>query len=305
MGQLINGASTASAILDRQDGRDGRALPPRLHRRPAGGPDPGRPVVRRIVIGRDRTGYIEDLGLRPDLVDPPAARGPAVRLRAGLPAAGAGPARSARSRCTAGTRGAWTDGHVALLESLAAQTSVSLEAAHLFESVQQERLRLEAVLRAVPIGIAVAQRRLHRHPPEPRRRGPVRRPAGHELRDAGRARRRRAVIDGRTVTADDFPLPGRVPRGAARSTRSRRTCYLPGNRRLILLINAAPIRERRPADRRGRRRSWTSPRRRSCSASWTSAAARPRRRASARPASWPPSATTSARRPTRSACWPS
>ena len=51
---------------------------------------------------------------------------------------------------------AWSPVYVALLESLAAQASVSLEAADLFERVAAERRRLEAVLRATPIGIAVA-----------------------------------------------------------------------------------------------------------------------------------------------------
>src|SRR5205807_2268264 len=53
--------------------------------------------------------------------------------------------------CHHGFDGGPRDAHVP-----AAQASVSLEAAGLFEDIQHERRRLEAVLRAVPIGIAVA-----------------------------------------------------------------------------------------------------------------------------------------------------
>src|SRR5205823_2101525 len=51
----------------------------------------------------------------------------------------------------------------------------------------------------------------------------------------------RAVIGGRTVTDQDFPLTVACREG--RDVYSVETdMYLPGNRRLIMLVNAAPIR---------------------------------------------------------------
>jgi len=44
---------------------------------------------------------------------------------------------------------------ISMMTSLAAQASISLEAAHLFESVSNERRRFETVLRTVPFGVAV------------------------------------------------------------------------------------------------------------------------------------------------------
>ena len=53
-------------------------------------------------------------------------------------------------------RRVWSEGHVAVVESLAAQASVSLENAALFDEVDQGRRRLSTILDSVPIGLAVA-----------------------------------------------------------------------------------------------------------------------------------------------------
>ena len=50
----------------------------------------------------------------------------------------------------------WSEEQVALVESLASQASISLETASLFEDVQRERRKFEAVVETVPLGIAVA-----------------------------------------------------------------------------------------------------------------------------------------------------
>jgi signal transduction histidine kinase len=240
MGQLINGASTASAILV----REGADMVVRCHHGFAGGLREERIPADRsfagVVIGRGRTGYIEDVGLRPDLSIPRSKEGrPFVTVLA-CPLRVEG--RPVGTLEVYGQdRGAWTDGHVALLESLAAQTSVSLEAAHLFESVQQERVRLEALLRAAPIGIAVANADCTDIRMNPAGAAMMGVPPDTNIAAPGVRDTWRAVIGGRTVTAQDLPLTVACREG--REVYSVETdMYLPGNRRLIMLINAAPIR---------------------------------------------------------------
>src|SRR5262249_59035500 len=50
----------------------------------------------------------------------------------------------------------WNDEQVALVESLAAQTSISLEGAELVEAIQHERRRFEGAFNTMPLGLAVA-----------------------------------------------------------------------------------------------------------------------------------------------------
>ncbi len=108
-----------------------------------------------LVLTRGRTGYLEDLSLRPDLQFPQPVSGEpfaaviAVPLRvSGWPIG----TLEAYSRHNTG----WTEQQVVLIESLAAQTSISLEAAHLFEIAQSERQRLETVLRTTPLAMVIA-----------------------------------------------------------------------------------------------------------------------------------------------------
>lgn len=54
------------------------------------------------------------------------------------------------------TPGPWDDDDMRIVESLAAQTSISLEALRHLQQVLQERRRFETVLRAAPVGIAVS-----------------------------------------------------------------------------------------------------------------------------------------------------
>ena len=53
----------------------------------------------------------------------------------------------------------WTDEQVTLLESLAAQTSISLEASEMFGRIEDERKRLTTVLETVPFGVAITDAR--------------------------------------------------------------------------------------------------------------------------------------------------
>jgi PAS domain S-box-containing protein len=153
---VVDGTSAASAILE----QDGDLLRVRCHH--GFGPKgiareilPTNQSFASLVLSRGRTGYLEDIGLRPDLKIVQPAEGPlmvgvlAVPLRVG-----AWPIGTLEIFSRQKTR--WTDEQIALVESLAAQTSVSLEAAQLFESVQIERHRFETVLRTVPLALVTA-----------------------------------------------------------------------------------------------------------------------------------------------------
>src|SRR5262249_11019002 len=100
---------------------------------------PGGPAAHRLpyaetfsapIMGRGQTGNLEDLQLRPELKVPQPATGEPFR------AVLAAPLR-VRGRCLgtievyAHQKQSWGDAQVVLVESLAAQTSVSLAAAEL------------------------------------------------------------------------------------------------------------------------------------------------------------------------------
>jgi signal transduction histidine kinase len=107
------------------------------------------------VLADGRTAYLADLSRRPDLTIPQPRDGRRFVAVLAAPLRVAGWPVGTLEIYSAG-KASWAPAHIALLESLAAQASVSLEAAHLFDSVAAERRRLEAVLRAAPIGVAVA-----------------------------------------------------------------------------------------------------------------------------------------------------
>src|SRR6185312_4888581 len=84
LGILINGPTTASAVLVEENGK----MVIRCHHGfgPEGPREKCLPIERSfasLVAGRDRTGYIEDLSLRPDLAVPQPVKGdPVVAIMA-------------------------------------------------------------------------------------------------------------------------------------------------------------------------------------------------------------------------------
>ncbi len=108
-----------------------------------------------LIISRLQSGFVEDMDTRPDLKIPQPALGDRLRsvlsspLQIGGKLIGVVEIYSNQPR-------SWSPEQVALIESLAAQTSISLSAAQLFETAQRERRRFETVVQTLPLAICVA-----------------------------------------------------------------------------------------------------------------------------------------------------
>ncbi len=153
---LVNGSTAASAILE----QDGDRLHVRCHHGfgAAGIREdqiPSSQSFAALVLSRGRTGYLEDVSLRSDIKIPQPVDGPPMAAVLAVPLRVQG-WPTGTLEIYSRQKMHWTDEQIALVESLAAQTSVSLEAARLFESVKNERHRFETVLRTVPLALAVS-----------------------------------------------------------------------------------------------------------------------------------------------------
>jgi signal transduction histidine kinase len=242
LGQLVNHQTAASAILLREADQ----LRVRCHY--GFGPGglardlfPFGQSFARLVVEKNQWGYIEDLELRPDLLMPvPKDQAPPRSVLAA----------PLRVRGTAiGTlevysheKTVWSEEQIALVESVAAQTSISLESAALFEEIENQRRRFETVIRTLPVGVAVSNSdhtevRLN--------------PAGAAMLNLPTdANPVAPEFSGHfQVFKDSKPLErGRLP--------LRRACHgeivqsdeieilFPGGRRMIVLSSASPFRDR-------------------------------------------------------------
>jgi len=136
----------------------------------------------------------------------------------------------------------WNEEQVALAESLAAQASISLEAARLFETVEQERQRLETLLRTVPFGIMVGNADATVIRLNPAGAAVFGVAADANLADQAVYTHVRMTQDGRPVPPERYPLR-RVLR-EKQDLRGEFELALPDGRRVNLLIHGSPIRTR-------------------------------------------------------------
>src|SRR5205823_3910531 len=108
-----------------------------------------------LVTSMGQTGYLEDTRLRPDLHFPTPKGGEPFRAVLAAPLRVHG--RTVGTvELYARERQAWSEAQIVLLESLAAQASISLQSVDLVEAIRQERRRFEAAFRTAPFGLAVA-----------------------------------------------------------------------------------------------------------------------------------------------------
>ena len=246
LGQLVNGPSTAAAILEQEP--DGSRMTVRCHSGfgPSGvdcGAIPTNDSFASLVLTRGRTAYIEDMALRPDLRipqprDPSRPRMVSV-LATPLRVAG-WPVGTLDLYSTQKT--AWSEEQVALAESLAAQASVSLEAAKLFDTVAQERRRLETVLRTVPFGVGVSNADASTVRVNPAGAIIFGVPADANLAAESVYAHVRISQEGRVLAPENYPLRRVLREG--QDLRGEFELALPDGRRAILLVHASPVRDR-------------------------------------------------------------
>src|SRR5579884_3677717 len=152
LGILANG--NASAILESQ----GEELALLCHHgfEPRSRTIPYEHSFAALVLFRGQTGYLEDLSLRPDLQVPQPHNGQQFRsvlsapMRVNNRLVGTIDLYSHQPK-------SWSEAQIAIIESLAAQASISMQGAELVDAIRNERKRFEAAFRTVPFGMAVAE----------------------------------------------------------------------------------------------------------------------------------------------------
>ncbi|HXE52672.1 MAG TPA: ATP-binding protein [Tepidisphaeraceae bacterium] len=242
LGLLINGPTTGAAILEQRDSN----VHVRCHHGfgKAGLREQEIPIERSLaglVLTKGRTGYIEDLTLRPDLTIPQPREGEPMLAVLATPLRVRGePVGSlevySRHKTT------WNQEQIALVESLAAQASVSLEAAQLFQSVEKERNRFQAVLRTVPIGVVVANPEFTDVRVNPAGAAMFGVPADQNLVNGSATGRWRLFSGGKELGPQERPLL-RAAREGIETHALEVELVTAGGRRLVLLTHARPIRD--------------------------------------------------------------
>ena len=241
LGLLVSGPSAAAAILEQNE----QGMKVLCHHGfgSAGLREeviPNEQSFARLILARGRTGYIEDLAERPDLRIPQPKEGDpmvailATALRVRGEAVGS---LEVYSRAKTG----WTQEQVALLESLAGQTSISLEAAQLFESVTQERNRFQALIETVPVGIKIANTDCTEVQLNPTAAAMMNVPADIRIPIESVARYWQTFKDGKAVDPSQYQI---VRATAGEEIHGEIVEIVLGNgRRIICLTHARPIRD--------------------------------------------------------------
>lgn len=195
-----------------------------------------------MVISEGQTAYIEDLDLRPELMLVHPAEGPRFRSVLAAPlriqgcSVGAIAVYSHRPRV-------WTEMQIAMIESLAAQASISLQTAEMVAAVQRERKRFAAAFRTVPFGMLVCDdadcRSVRPNPAAAAMLGVATDENIAPTTPAGARVFRSFQSGGQPLPPADHPL-----QRACRNqevTGEELTLSAPGGGRLELLASAAPI----------------------------------------------------------------
>ena len=242
LGLLIGGHAVAAAILERK----GDEMTVRCHHGfGAEGisdhPIPSDRSFASLILSRGRTGYIEDISARPDLRIPEPKVGDRFIAILATPLCVAGhPVGSLEVYSRQKT--VWNQEQVALIESLAAQTSVSLEAAQLFETISSERNRFEAVLQTAPVGIAVCNAQCTQIRMNPAGTALMNVPADLHIGPNPVQLQWQLFRDGKPIDPEDFAIL-RAAREGEETQAEEVEGISAGGRRVFCLNYAKPIRD--------------------------------------------------------------
>lgn len=107
-----------------------------------------------LIMSMGQTGYLENVDLRPELIVPQPVDAVPFRAVLATPLRMQGRAVGTVEVYAYQPR-KWDGSLITLIESLAAQASISLQNFEMVEAIRQERRRFEAAFRNVPFGLAV------------------------------------------------------------------------------------------------------------------------------------------------------
>ncbi len=243
LGQLVNGTGTATAILMRA----GDDIAVRCHY--GFGAEgivaerfPASESFAQLVFDQQRTGYLEDVALRPDLRVPQPVNGePIVSVLASPLVVRGKPIGTLE--VYGRQRKSWGDDQVALAESLASQAAISLENAELFAEVEAERARLRAVLDTVPFGVAICDGDCRQLFVNPAGAATLQLPPNTMLPAMATDVRWVAHRDGERLGADDQAIVRAVTKGEHVEGEEQELVF-PSGRRVFVLMSAAPVRDK-------------------------------------------------------------
>ena len=194
-----------------------------------------------LIMSLGQSGYLEDVDLRKDLTIPQPKNGPRFRAVLATPLRIHGKCIGTVETYSPHVHG-WSQAQITMIESLAAQASISLQSGDLIETIRQERRRFESVFRTVPFGLCVADNAegtLVRFNPAGASMFGV--AAGEHLTPGTPTAQRvlRAVLSPEEASDEELPLV-KALRGEE-SYGQEYELRLPDNRRVTLLTSAAPI----------------------------------------------------------------
>ncbi|HEY1628712.1 MAG TPA: histidine kinase dimerization/phospho-acceptor domain-containing protein, partial [Tepidisphaeraceae bacterium] len=193
----------------------------------------------RLIIEKNYTGYLEDINLRPDLVIPQPKEGDRFRSVVAAPLRVNGKAIGTLEVLSRDPR-TWSDEQVAMLESLASQTSISLQSAEFFERVEQQRRRFETIFHTLPIGVSVIDAASRQLISNPAGVSLLNLPAQIEPENYPASISFRRFRDGVELSFQEMPLMRALGGEAVRGEEVE--MVFPDGRRITVLISAAPIR---------------------------------------------------------------
>ncbi len=193
------------------------------------------------MFDQQRTGYLEDVALRPDLQVPQPKTGePIVSVLASPLVVRGKPIGTLE--IYGRQRKSWSDDQIALAESLAAQAAISLENAELFTEIESERARLRAVLDTVPFGVAMCDNDCRQLVINPAGSAQLHIPPGTSVAPLATENRWIAYRDGERLEPDQSPIV-RAVRSGEHVEGEELELVFPHGRRLFVLVSAASIRD--------------------------------------------------------------
>ncbi len=236
---LLDGSGTASAVLL----REGDTIRVACHH--GFGPEgiraetfPFDSTFASLVLSHGRTGFIEDISLRPDLQIPqPVNVAPMVTvisapLQVGGKLIGAIEGYSTHRR-------SWSPEQIALIESIASQTASTLRADSLFGEVAQERRKFEALFRTAPVAMAFIEAGSSTLRFNPAGAVMMGMPADTDVEHADFVKQVRVFRGG----VEQNSLPTALPLTTNQETIAQEAdVVLPSGRRITILYSVAPIR---------------------------------------------------------------